>query len=333
MKATMPRATACAVSPSRPSAQLVSAIPPAPAVASSRVAATPAIVIRKLCRHRERAAEHGAQEDDVAGVGQDLGEAGRGQPGGIPVANALPFGTGAGDLRQHEEGEAGRHGAESEDPEDLPRRGQPRHAHAGEPDERRDCRDGARDRQPARSRRSQGVGDEGDGRRPRDAAGRVPDREPAPGHAIGAGEPRRRDTTHDHPAAEEDRGRAVRGEEAVTRLDEAPSRACERAGGEQHPPAEPATEQVADVVADDRGRRRQRDHQRDVQPPLGGEHGGGDQRRLRGDRYPGRLERDGGRDRDIPDVAGEADDAHGEAARLRRRPGGAPPGALGRAAP
>ena len=52
MKATRPRATSWAPSPRRRSAQPVSAIPPAPAVASSRVAATPAIVIVKLSRHR-----------------------------------------------------------------------------------------------------------------------------------------------------------------------------------------------------------------------------------------------------------------------------------------
>jgi hypothetical protein len=107
----------------------------------------------------------------------------------------------------------------------------------------------------------------------------------------------------------------VGGEEAVAGPDEAAPLARERAGSEQHAAPEPAAEQVADVVAGDRGHRREQDHDRDAQPTLGGEHGGGHQRRLGRDRHADRFERDRDRDRDVPDVTGDADDAH------RQRPG------------
>ena len=70
---------------------------------------------------------------------------------------------------------------------------------------------------------------------------------------------------------------------------------------EQATPADPA-ERVADVVADDRARCRDDDHPRDREVVLSGrrEDGGGDERRLAGDRDARRLDRDGEEEEDEP---------------------------------
>ena len=138
-----------------------------------------------------------------------------------------------------------------------------------------------------------------------------------------------------HPAPEEHGRRAVGGEEAVAGLDEPPTGTRERPGRQQHAAAEPPAEQVAGVVAGDRRRRRERDHDRDVHPTLGREHGGRHERRLGRDRDAHRLERDGGRNRDVSGVACDVEEAHrvcrrrsagGLTRRLDEGRGGAPAG-------
>ena len=57
----------------------------------------------------------------------------------------------------------------------------------------------------------------------------------------------------------------------------------------QQPAPAPAADLIAQVVADDRPQGGDRDHDLDLQPPAAGEHSGGDQRGLAGDRHAGRL--------------------------------------------
>jgi hypothetical protein len=81
-------------------------------------------------RHRDEEAlapahdapEHGAEEDDVARVGEDLGARGDAQPRHVAAADPPPLGCGARQLRHHEHGEPGGRRADAEDDDHPPRR-------------------------------------------------------------------------------------------------------------------------------------------------------------------------------------------------------------------
>ena len=93
MKVVMRAATSRRSMPERRIAHAVSAMPPAPAVANSRVAAWPARLISVLARSLMRAAvvaPDGVEEHDVAEEGEDLEERGERQPAPVAVGDALP---------------------------------------------------------------------------------------------------------------------------------------------------------------------------------------------------------------------------------------------------
>jgi hypothetical protein len=193
------------------------------------------------------------EQDDVTGERRQLGGGGGGEPGGVAMADASPLRAGAGDLGQHERGEAGRGRTEREDEDDVPA-GHPAQAaphmascrtdgreparQPGEPRERRDRRHRAGDREPAGAGGAEGVGGEPDGRRPGHAAECVPDQEPPPGHPVSARQPRGGDPADRDPAAEEHCRCSVGREEAVAGFQEPPPAARQRSSRQQRATAE-----------------------------------------------------------------------------------------------
>ena len=97
--------------------------------------------------------------------------------------------------------------------------------------------------------------DEADERRPDDAAERVPEEEPPPGHARDSRHPRTGDANAAEEAREEDGLAAVPLEEPFRGRQDPVGDALQPGVAVDQLPAELASEPVADVVPDDRGRR------------------------------------------------------------------------------
>ena len=121
----------------------------------------------------------------------------------------------------------------------------------------------------------------------------------------GAGQPRGPDAQAEDEAAEEHGLRAVALEERLARLEHLQALAVEATGPFEQPAPALAPDQVADVVADDRGERGERDHELDFELAPGGEHGGGDQRRLAWNRHAAGL---GHHEQEQQRVAGDFDE-------------------------